>query len=412
MRRESINQEVQKANNISLVLRALNSGACRTRVALAQKTGLTQASITKIVAQLIEWGAVSELESVGTGVGRKATLLHLNAENYRAAAVRINRDYTHVAIYDMNGRVYDMDSCETSSDEGAHRSMERMIALLRGLLARSPLPVLGVGVAVPGPYNYNAGRISLMSGFPGWNEIDVRGELERSFGLPTFVDQDANCGALAEMWFSDSAENSNLMFICADRGIGAGLILDSSIYRGRDGFAGEIGHASINLFGPRCECGNRGCLELYGSTVALERAYRQEITDPSDPATLRAPAKAKEILARVRAGEDAACRAYQKTVAFLCFGVVGMINALNPAAVVFADRIVNGGELFLKVAEQTFRQYLMPEYFERLRIKVCTLDGDPMLLGASVLAFDHMLQTPAAYFHLTRQEKGASGTQE
>ena len=116
MKRESINQEVQKANNISLVLRALNSGACRTRVALAQKTGLTQASITKIVAQLIEWGAVAEMESVGTGVGRKATLLQLNAENYRVAAVRINRDYMNVAIYDMNGRVYDMDSCETSSD--------------------------------------------------------------------------------------------------------------------------------------------------------------------------------------------------------------------------------------------------------------------------------------------------------
>ena len=105
----------------------------------------------------------------------------------------------------------------------------------------------------------------------------------------------------------------------------------------------------------------------------------------------------------MRAGEEAACRAYQKTVAFLCFGVVGMINALNPAAVVFADKIVNGGELFLKVAEQTFRQYLMPEYFERLHIKVCTLDGDPMLLGASVLAFDHMLQTPATYFQFTSQ---------
>jgi len=398
MKRESINQNFQKENNIAVVLRALSTRDCHTRVRLAEKTGLTQACITKIVAQLIEWGAVSELESVGTGVGRKATLLQLNAENYRVAAVRINRNYTNVAIYDMGGRVYDMDSCETSSKEGVRRSVDRMVWMLRALLARSDRPVLGIGVAVPGPYNYNSGRISLMSGFPGWNEIDIKAELESAFGLPVFVDQDANCGAMAEMWYSDSSDDSDLLFICADRGIGAGLILDSSIYRGRDGFAGEIGHASINIFGPRCECGNHGCLELYGSTIALEKAYNQEVVDPSNPPSLLKWASAKEILTRVRAGDPIACRAYRKTVAFLCFGVVGMINALNPDTVVFADKIVNGGDLFLEVANETFRQYLMPEYYDRLRVKVCTLDGDPMLLGASVLAFDQMLQTPSAYF--------------
>lgn len=398
MKRESINQSFQKENNISVVLRALNADACRTRVKLAEKTGLTQASITKIVAQLIEWGAVSELESVGSGVGRKATLLKFNAKNYRVAAVRINRNYTNMAIYDMDGHIYDMDSCETNSNKDVRSFVDSMIQMLRALLERAEQPVLSIGVAVPGPYNYNAGRISMMSGFPGWNEIDIKDELESAFHLPTFVDQDANCGALAEMWYSDSTENSNLLFICADRGIGAGLILDSSIYRGRDGFAGEIGHTSINIFGPRCECGNHGCLELYGSTIALEKAYSQEIVDPSDPPSLLKRARAKEILALVRAGDPAACRAYRKTVAFLCFGVVGMINALNPDTVVFADKIVNGGNLFLEVASQTFRQYLMPEYYDRLRIKVCTLNGDPMLLGASVLAFDQMLQTPSAYF--------------
>ena len=77
-----------------------------------------------------------------------------------------------------------------------------------------------------------------------------------------------------------------------------------------------------------------------------------------------------------------------------------MINAFNPDTVVFADKIVNGGDLFLEVANQTFKQYLMPEYYDRLRVRVCTLDGDPMLLGASVLAYDYMLQTPSTYFRL------------
>lgn len=314
MKNEVINQNTQKENNISVVLRTLHGDESCTRIRLSEATGLTQASITKIIALLIEWGAVSESESIGTGVGRKSVLLHLNSDRYRVAAVRINRTYIIAAIYDMDGRVYDMEKCEIHSQEGVRSSCSRVIQLLRKLLNRADTPPLAIGVAVPGPYNYNAGRISLMSGFPGWNEIDIKSELESCFDLPVFVDQDANCGALAELWYSESGKSDNMLFICADRDIGAGLILDSSIYRGRDGFAGEIGHSSINIFGPRCECGNRGCLELYGSTVALENAYRSEQFEPSNPDSLLSSINTNTILSLVRTGDHAACRAYRKTV--------------------------------------------------------------------------------------------------
>lgn len=404
MKNEVINQNTQKENNISVVLRTLHGNESCTRIRLSETTGLTQASITKIIALLIEWGAVSESESIGTGVGRKSVLLHLNSDRYRVAAVRINRTYIIAAIYDMDGRVYDMEKCEIHSQEGVRSSCSHVIQLLRKLLNRADMPPLAIGVAVPGPYNYNAGRISLMSGFPGWNEIDIKSELESCFDLPVFVDQDANCGALAELWYSESGKSDNMLFICADRGIGAGLILDSSIYRGRDGFAGEIGHSSINIFGPRCECGNRGCLELYGSTVALENAYRSEQFEPSNPDSLLSSINTNTILSLVRTGDHAACRAYRKTVFYLCLGLVGIINTLNPDTVVFSDKIINGGDLFLEVARDTFRQYLMPEYYDRLRVKLCTLDGDPMLLGASVLAYDHMMQKPSAYFKIGEPE--------
>ena len=98
MKQGSINQNVQKENNISVVLRALRSDTECTRIRLAKATGLTQPSITKIIAQLMEWGTVSELESVGNGIGRKATRLHLNSGRYRVAAVRINRTYINAAV--------------------------------------------------------------------------------------------------------------------------------------------------------------------------------------------------------------------------------------------------------------------------------------------------------------------------
>ena len=398
MKWTSINQDLQKENNISVVMHALRANDRCTRTALSELTGLTQATITKIVGQLIDWGAVSEIDSIGGGVGRRAICLHLNTEKYLVAAVRINRKYINLAVYDMDGRLYDMEQLQISFLDGVQGSMERLIARLREMLGRVRLPVQSIGVAVPGPFNYRTGRISLMSGFSGWNEIDIKGRLESAFALPVYVDQDANCGALAELWFAESESASDMLFICADRGIGAGLILNSSLYRGAKGFAGEFGHASINVFGPRCECGNRGCLELYGSTTALESTYRQEIFDPLQPSSVPEHISSQEIMALVRAGDPVACRAYSKTVGYLGVGVVGLINALNPSEVVFSDKLIQGGELFLEVIRATLRQYLLAETLEGMRVKVCELDGDPMLLGASVMAFDEMLRNPLTFF--------------
>lgn len=277
--------------------------------------------------------------------------------------------------------------------------MDRLIGIASQLLSHTDVPVRCIGVAVPGPFNYKESRIHMMSGFPGWEKIDIRKRLEKAFSLPVFVDQDANCGALAELWFGGEHQPSSMLFITADRGIGAGLIMNSKIYRGRTGFAGEIGHTSIDILGPRCECGNRGCLELYGSSSALKNAYYQDLYFPSDPDSLSVRPNTGMILERVRAGEPNACRAYTKAVSYLAFGVVGVINTLDPAAVVFSDRMVHGGPLFLETVMRTFKQYLMPEIFEHLQVKVCSLDGDPMLLGASVLAYDHMLRIPSEFFN-------------
>lgn len=399
-KRKTINQSGQKEHNLGAIIRELHTDRSCTRVKLAEAMQLTQASITKIIDQLIEWGVVSERGGVGSGVGRRAIRLHLNTENYHVVAARISRGWMVAAVYDMDGRLCDMIRREFDADERPVDAVNNLANMIRTLILRSKVRILSIGVAVPGPYDYYAGKISLISGFPGWDEINVREQLQGAFDIPVFIDQDANCGALAEMWYTEGNRDTNMVFVVAERGVGAGLLLNSSIYRGSSGFAGEFGHASINIFGPICECGNRGCLELYGSLVALENLYQQESFDPAHPGTALVRVSAKEILVRVHAGEALAVRVFSKTVAYLCFGVVGIINTLNPEMVVFADRMVSGSEeLFLEIADQTFKQFLLPEIYSRLRVKACTLDGDPMLLGASALAFDQMLQTPSAFFH-------------
>jgi predicted NBD/HSP70 family sugar kinase len=313
--------------------------------------------------------------------------------------VRINRDYLRVAAYDICGETHCLRETKVDSSLGATVCMHLVGEMIGDVCTVIRIPVMGIGVAVPGPFNYTTQHITLMSGFPGWDQIEICGELREKFGIPVFMDHDAKCGALAEMWHGKYRMSNHLLYICCDRGVGAGFILDGQIYRGRTGFAGEIGHASINMFGPICECGNHGCLELYCSANALEEEYRRETFSlVGTPRANPSQSTAKHILRRVQDGDPSAERAYTRIVANLAFGTVNVVNSLNPEVLIFGDKMIKGGDLFLQTARKVLKNYLLPEVYDNLIVDLSTLDGDPMLLGASLLVFEELLNLPSQYF--------------
>ena len=396
-----VNQSAQKESNLSLLIRLIREstdGNECTRVRLAQETGLTQAAVGKLTSELMDWGLVLECASIGNGVGRRPTVLKLNSSPYRCLAIRINRDYISAAVFDIAGKLYNRQYYAISPLEGARHSMQRVFQLAEEILEASDIRPMCIGVAVPGPYNYLTGRISLMSGFPGWDRIDIAAELETRFHLPVAVEQDANCGALAEARHGGYPRDSNMLYVVADRGIGAGLIINGELYRGNLGFAGEIGHASINAFGPKCECGNIGCLELYGSTVAMHNKYIQRLIRDHQSISTDPKISVQQILHSAKNGDPLAVDVYSETVSYLAFGTVNMINAFNPKYIVFADKITENEELFLPVVKDVLRNHLMKEVYDSLEIGVTRIEGDPMLFGACVVAFDSLIQTPARYF--------------
>jgi N-acetylglucosamine repressor len=394
-----INQNSQKENNLSLVIRAIHGDDQSSRVKLCDVTGLKQATISKIVNQLIDWDMVQETESLESNLGRKPIGLTLNSEKYLLIAVRINRDYLHVAIYDISNKMHYYREARIDAGYGVTASMALLKLMIHEAISSVHLKVMGIGVALPGPFDYKHQRITLMSGFPGWDKINIKSELEGEFGLPVFMDHDAKCGALAELWYGKYRMNNHLLYICCDRGVGAGFILDKLIYHGQTGFAGEIGHTSINIFGPICECGNHGCLELYCSTNALEQEYRREAFSLTDnPNAQVDQVSARDILQKVLHGDQLAKRVYERVVGYLAFGAVNVVNTLNPEVVIFADKMIEGGDLFIETARKVLKNYLLPEVYANLTIDISTLDGDPMLLGASVLVFEELLTQPSQYF--------------
>ena len=379
-------------SNLRLVVRAILDMEHPTRIALAKKLALSQSAITKIVNRLLKSGLVVESACLDTDRGRKPIELEVNKRLAVSLAVRVNRNYISAVLCAIDGAVLYRDTRRISAEEGIAAAVVTLKALIRHMLEHLPLPVWGIGMALPGPLDVRRERIAIMTGFPGWSDVDLIGELGEEFHLPVFLDHDANCGARAETWYGEYRHCKSLVYVLCDRGIGVGFVLGEDIYANPRGFTGEFGHMSINCFGPKCECGNHGCLELYASTVALEREYQRELFESGSDRG--AAQTSPEICALVREGDAVARRAFARVSRYLAFGTVSLINLLNPETVVFDDRITEGGPYFLEVVQDTLKRHLLPNIYNDLQVNVSSLDGDAVLLGAGALAFERLLEDP------------------
>ncbi len=400
--KNNINLSTLKEANFSLVIRAIRANYPCSRISLCKKTDLQQATMTKIVGQLISWGLVTETEAIESNLGRKPIGLMINSDKYPVCVVRLQRSLVEVALGYMDGRLSDFSGYKINMSSNAHLVIDQIKKMISNLIASASIKPIAISVALPGPFDIHKERITLMSGFPGWHEINIRAELEKDFSIPIFLEHDANCGVLAEQWFGNHEDDNNMLYIAAAEGVGAGILLDGGISRGMQGFAGELGHMSINMYGSRCECGNRGCLELYTTTRALEEEYKRKQFEINDGENIQSDElflPAEEILNRVRNGSDrAADEAYKHIVSILGFGIVSAINCLNPKVVIFADTLTDGGEIFLKHIDNVLKKHLIDDVYTTINVSVSSLQKQAILLGAGAIAFDQLLEKPSEFF--------------
>ena len=284
--KQGINLEDVQDLNRALVIRLLRKLRLCSRADLAKQSGLKQSTITNIINDFIGWNLVTERGIIDGEKGRRSIGISLNADLFKVIAVRLARKYFSVGIFDLwgSGEIVLQESLEVF--EGSTKAVRRIVDAVTALIASSVEDrILGIGVAIPGPFFRTEGKIALMTEFPGWERIALEDELRSAFQIPVYLEHDANAAALAEWWLgAHSRETGTMVYVAAGQGIGAGIVIDGRLFRGTLGIAGEMGHMSIEFDGPKCECGNNGCLEHYCSTIALEREVKKALVDfPESP---------------------------------------------------------------------------------------------------------------------------------
>ncbi|WP_369405741.1 ROK family protein [Streptacidiphilus anmyonensis] len=237
------------------LVRAAGSGV--SRVELARASGLTAQAISKIVQRLGDDGLLVEAGRGASTGGKPRTLLALVPDARWAIGAQLGRDALTVLRADLTGRVVaDRQVPIDLAGWGPGRVLDLLTEQVSWLLGAVPRErVLGVGIASPGPLDQHAGVLHQVTGAPSWDRLPLRDEVAGRLGLPALIEKDSTAGVLSGLG------SPNRAFIHLDRGLGAGLVLGGTVQRGARTNAGEFGHQTLDPSGPRCRCGNTGCVE-------------------------------------------------------------------------------------------------------------------------------------------------------
>jgi glucokinase len=273
--------------------------------------------------------------------------------------------------------------------EGVARAVASLAAGARTRVSR----LSGVGVGAPGPVDAERGVIYAMVNVPGWREVPLARLLARRLRCRCVVDNDANCFALAEWRFGAGRGADHLLCLTLGTGIGGGLILDGSLYRGAAGVAGEPGHMVIDPRGPRCGCGRRGCLEALVGTAAIVRLGRIALKRGAQPLGRLVREAQGRLMPRLvgrsaRAGDPLSRQVWVDIGTRLGAGVADLVNLLNPERVVIGGGVANNWRLFAPALLATVRAEAMAVPARAVRIVRARLGDYAGIVGAAVLVWD------------------------
>jgi predicted NBD/HSP70 family sugar kinase len=386
-------ESLRELNRLRVVdaLKAVGTGS---RAELARRTGLSRSTVSTLVAELVRQGFVVESGRAGRGrdsqQGRPPTMLTLNPSAGAAVGIDFSHDHVRVAVSDLSRTVLAEGRENVDVDHHAHESIAVAVRLAGELLrAAGPASrrVVGAGVALSAPIDYERGMVHPSAIMPGWVGLDVAREIGDQLGMVVHVDNDANLGALAEVTLGAGRNARDAAYIQISSGIGAGLIVDGRPYRGFGGTAGEIGHLLVDESGPICRCGNRGCLETLASGPALVELMR---TSRGRELSLA------ELIELAVAGDGGAGRAIEDAGRVVGRAVAALCNLFDPEMVVIGGDLAPAGEILLGPVRESIRRYALPAATERLEVVAGVLGERANVLGALALAIAQSEEIVAA----------------
>lgn len=300
------------------------------------------------------------------------------------------------AVINAEGEIISQSKIATKAQKASDEVINRIARCIQDATHQAGLSteqIRAIGIGAPGPLDPKTGVVIFAPNL-GWSNVPLKAKLEAAVGVPTFVDNDVNVGTLGESVLGAGKDVQNLVGIFVGTGIGGGVILDGKLHHGVSKTAGEVGHIIIKADGPKCGCGNRGCLEAVASRTAIARQLRKAILKKKKKSVLlklnggslkqiRSGALAKAV----DRGDKLVLKVMRRATKYLGISVASIVHLLNPEMVVLGGGVVEAiGDDFVEDIRRVALKYALPNTMNGVKVVPAELGDNAGIIGAAVLA--------------------------
>jgi glucokinase-like ROK family protein len=401
-----------RERNLAIMLNYLwEAGGPVSRTHLVEISGLNKSTVGSLLAQLQSWGLVKESGMSGPRPGRPGVLIDLNPDAGRVIGAEIGVDYISVVVTDLKANVVWCRKVDTNSGSAQQEQiLSQTESLIQESLAQAVTGnsrLFGIGVGVPGLVDHATGTLLFAPNLK-WRNLPLREMWRKRFGTLVVVENDARAAAVGEWMLGAARQVENFIYLSAGVGLGGGVMINGRLYGGIGGFAGEVGHMTLEPDGPRCNCGNRGCWEVLVGPTAIVGRVRQAAQAGQAPVVLGLcrgdvnAIKMEHVLQAAAQNEPAVIAAFQEAGRYLGIGIANLVNAFNPSLVVLGGVLSLAAPYILPRAQQEIDRRALDAARAGVRVTVSAFKFDACVMGGTALILREILNNPAAW-----QPKGA-----
>ncbi|MCR6689323.1 ROK family transcriptional regulator [Cellulomonas sp.] len=400
------------ASSRSAILDLIRAAGTISRVELTRVSGLTGATVSTVVRRLIDDGLVVEAGRAESTGGKPRMMLELDP--YARFAVGVHLDHAGITyvVANLGGAIVARWRRPGAGSDDPREVVERIAAEIRATVARigvDPERILGLGVVSPGPIAASTGMTLTPPVMQAWTEYPLAAALEDAVGLPVLLDNDATAAAIGEYWSGGVPTGTAFAALYMGTGIGAGIIVDGTVYRGSSSNAGEVGHICVDLDGPPCWCGSTGCVEALAGPAAVVAQARDAGVELAGRSVSEDFAQLARAAAR---GDETSMALLQRSARYLAVAAQTLSNVLDLAHVVLTGpSFALAGSLYLPVIEERLARSFFARGSHVVRVGISSNAPEAAAVGAAALVLQAELAPRRAGMRMVLQpaEVGVAG---
>jgi glucokinase-like ROK family protein len=401
---KTADQAFLRETNLSTVLRLIHTQSPISRAQLAVTSGLNKSTVSSLVDELLAKHLVHETGSNSGVAGRPATWLEINPHAGLIIGVELGVDFVSVAVTDLLRNVIWRKKEDTNPADHQDKMIEQTLQIVKEAMTASKKKdgrFLGLGLSTPGTVDLKEGLLIFAPNLH-WHNVPFRKIFHQQTKLKIYIENDANAAAIAEHLYGAAQHNRDFLFVFAGVGIGGGLFLNGKLYRGKNGYAGEIGHFPIIAEPSQvlCHCGNYGCWETYANQYSIIQRVQTKLEKKNDSilsALTReqnAPITIPLIKQAADAGDKIAIEVFTEAGYAMGQGFAGLINIFNPEKIILGGPLSVAGDYLLPAIKDTVADHSMPEFDRQTEVIVSSFGPDASLIGAVAVVADDVLAKP------------------